>query len=791
MQQKCVSNNLYKFPQKEHKFVAICANFAIIQIEICAFQVHNSAMKKPTIKHLLIACFLFVAMQILCRANIAEYISPFGFAFAFALCYNGVFPVLTSIELFGALAIQSFTIPNLICSASFSAVLFIFWLVQKIFKTKKQYVCLLFCAFSCTANIYFSLSSTFLVVAGVANMACGVLVCYLFSKLISSVLARGVQGLSKNDIICLCFFAMAVGSGLCNLSLFNFQIDKLISMLLIMALALTIQEKSVVLSFSYCVGILITNLNINLVIPYLLIICAAQAIRNKFLLAGAACFIDGAIIYLTNPSFIFILPTIIAACIIVAVPQKLYAKLGTYILGSNISAISSFLLTNKQFDLKNKLMTMSIMFDEMQNCYRDMVMSGNNTQKTYKFVAEEIKNEMCAHCINYMRCYDGKDMTGDFEFLVEKATEKGKITFLDAPNLLASNCTKLNSCISQINQQAQNIIQEQTNQEQANEEKMLSSVQYGAISNIFKELSLQFSAKNVVNAKKSSAIKEKATEFGLVCKECLCFENEQGLHAIYLTLRGIDGVNPLVIDACQSQYAMPLARDICKPTKYSGWSIAKIVPAQKYEVICGIASKPKTAESPNGDNYVFSKISSDKYLVAIADGMGSGANANKISETAIKLIESYYKCGFNDLMVATNINNMLLPATNNFSALDIAIINTQNCIINFIKLGSSISIIKKRNQTYVVEVESLPAGTNELTNPNFDMIKCDAGDIVVMASDGVVDNFGVDGLCDYVANENAINMQIFAESILEEALARGNSAQDDMTVVAYKIAKLR
>ena len=749
-------------------------------------------MNKSIYKKLAISSAIFIALIILCRANIAGYIHPFGFAFAFALIYNGVFPVVTSIELFCALIIQNLSINNIICSATFSAVLFIFWLVQKISKNRKLYLCLIFCAFSCVAHIYFNLSTTLSIVCAISNMLCGVLLCYVFSRLLSTILSRGIQGLSNTDVFYLCFFVIAIASGLCNINILSFSVEKLISICTILSLALILKDKSILLLFCYCVGILITTLDINLIITYLLISCVAQVLyKSKYLLAAVACFIDGFIIYLSGPSVYAILPTIVASIIVCAIPQKIYLQAGLYVLGSKVGAISGYLITSKEADLKNKLMTMSLMFEEMQNCYRNILISGQNPQKTYKFVANDIKNTMCNKCINYMRCYDGKDMTSDFEFLIEKATDKGKITFLDVPNLLASNCTKLNNCISSINEQAQNIIAEQSKQQQTNEEKMISSVQYGAISGIFKELGLQFTHRNTINQQKSAYIKNKCTELGLVCKECLAIENENGLFAVYLTIRGVDGVNPLIIDACQSQYSMPLSREVCQPTKYSGWSIAKIVPAQKYEVICGIAGRSKTSGEPSGDNYIFSKVDSNKYLIAIADGMGNGESANKISETAIKLIESYYKCGFGDLMVAGSINNMLLPISNNFSAIDISVVNTTNCFVNFVKLGSSVSIIKKHDQTYVVDVESLPAGANELSKPTTETIKCDVGDIVVMASDGVIDNFGIENLRDYIATERAINMQIFAESILEEAISRGLSAQDDMTVIAYKIAKSR
>ena len=198
-----IYTNFCKILPKLCQFAQNLHQFALILLH----RKHNNvAMNKSIYKKLAISSAIFIALIILCRANIAGYIHPFGFAFAFALIYNSVFPVVTSIELFCALIVQNLSINNIICSATFSAVLFIFWLVQKISKKRKLYLCLNFCAFSCVAHIYFNLSTTLSIVCAISNMLCGVLLCYVFSKLLSTVLSRGIQGLSNIDVFYLCFF---------------------------------------------------------------------------------------------------------------------------------------------------------------------------------------------------------------------------------------------------------------------------------------------------------------------------------------------------------------------------------------------------------------------------------------------------------------------------------------------------------------------------------------------------------------------------------------------------------
>lgn len=58
------------------------------------------------------------------------------------------------------------------------------------------------------------------------------------------------------------------------------------------------------------------------------------------------------------------------------------------------------------------------------------------------------------------------------------------------------------------------------------------------------------------------------------------------------------------------------------------------------------------------------KTDNGKCIVALCDGMGSGSNAEKMSETAIGLVENFYRAGFDSDTILSCVNHLLVGCGN-------------------------------------------------------------------------------------------------------------------------------
>ena len=162
--------------------------------------------------------------------------------------------------------------------------------------------------------------------------------------------------------------------------------------------------------------------------------------------------------------------------------------------------------------------------------------------------------------------------------------------------------------------------------------------------------------------------------------------------------------------------------------------------------------------------------------------------ANQISSSALSIVESFYKSQFSSETIVHSVNKILIPAgEENFTTLDAVVVDLSSGMADFVKIGASVSVIKQKNQCAVISCSSLPLGVMEKIYPTVEKKVLQVGDIVVIASDGIVDAFSSpENFADFVNNEMFINVQMLADSILEEAESR-TAHPDDMTVIVFKL----
>ena len=211
--------------------------------------------------------------------------------------------------------------------------------------------------------------------------------------------------------------------------------------------------------------------------------------------------------------------------------------------------------------------------------------------------------------------------------------------------------------------------------------------------------------------------------------------------------------------------------------------------APNYDIAFGCSTRIKTGKFLSGDNCSIIPINNDKYIVSICDGMGSGKDANSISNLTIKLIENFYKAGFDNEIILNSINKLLsLNEQENFSTIDLCMIDCRKNIYDFIKLGACKGYIKRASGDIdIIDSSGLPIGVLENIKPHITKLCINNMDIVVFVSDGIEDALG-DDLQKFIKISDIINPQELSNEILNKALEiSGGVAEDDMTVVCIRV----
>lgn len=215
----------------------------------------------------------------------------------------------------------------------------------------------------------------------------------------------------------------------------------------------------------------------------------------------------------------------------------------------------------------------------------------------------------------------------------------------------------------------------------------------------------------------------------------------------------------------------------------------------KYILQVGSAKTAKDGSTVSGDCSLQIKLADGKYLIAIADGMGSGEKARECSKITLRLVKQMLSAGFNGEETVKLINSRMNLSQNKemYSSLDISILDLFVGKIELLKNGACNTYIKNKKTIKQIKSENLPVGIVNDIELQSNTIEINDGDILVMYSDGIIDskeNNGKEWIEDFLKNISTNSVQKIADLILAEAIDNGYGiAHDDMTVIVTKIIK--
>jgi len=221
---------------------------------------------------------------------------------------------------------------------------------------------------------------------------------------------------------------------------------------------------------------------------------------------------------------------------------------------------------------------------------------------------------------------------------------------------------------------------------------------------------------------------------GVECAEAFC--TREGVTAVVRTQSASREKIRRAVSACLKRDYEVTAVD---KTQAAGWSVATLKKRPAYEAVYARAGLGKNGIS--GDSYTFERIG-DKFLAALLDGMGSGAQASESSGAAVELISCFYRAGFDSQSVLAGVNRFLkLPATENYSAADVVVCDLDNATTDIIKIGSPPCYIKTTDTVLKIEGSSLPIGVLDEMRPFVAAKRLYPGQMLILVSDGVADCF--------------------------------------------------
>ena len=726
-------------------------------------------------------------------------VSPFSVSALFALMWCGLYlPVIAGEYLLANIMLMN-KIADIYSAITTVFILLVVYFIHKRIKKPMNVVLVgVYTLLSQVVSLYYIYNvggwldcAIFAVIAVVFLYAC--------VSVFQVVVLRGwFYKLTLDEMVCLITLIVVTTFGIAEIYIFDYALYKFIAtFLILMCVGVNKKTFSLILAISIGLGVSIVNLSLLAIGELAIIAMVANMFGYPHKYKISVITIIG--ITITQIYFVgfereimyTIIPVAFAIVCFLCVPNKIVDKIADKYLSSNQELSVRNVVSSTRKSLKHRMSELSAVFEQMKNIHLGLIREQLSVSQVVNMISSEIGKSLCNDCAHKNHCFKGLGIDGvaSIEKLVEIALKKGKISILDLPSNMMQKCGIVNLLIGKINQLvAEYKLGEQTLTE-TNDIKFLLAEQMGAVSSLLQDLGQELDKNIAYDDSLHNKILNQLLSNNIICSEVLIFSESSNDISVVVIVKGDNAYNPIISKVVGKCLNIPLEVTEVEPTEFSGYYSVKLARSCGRDIVFGISNVTKTGSSNSGDSHSLIRLGNNKYLLALCDGMGSGDNARKISALTMGLVENFYKAGFDDDFVVNSINKLLaINSREEYSTLDLCVIDLSKDIVDFIKLGATYGVIKHENYVEKVETGSLPVGVLGEISPSLKQCALNNKDMIIMVTDGITDAFGeYESFCNFVNSLTSINPQVVAQSILDEAILRnGGIAKDDMTALVAR-----
>ena len=396
----------------------------------------------------------------------------------------------------------------------------------------------------------------------------------------------------------------------------------------------------------------------------------------------------------------------------------------------------------------------------------------------------QLKDKCCLNCERAAKCQKTAVYSG-FRRLIDAGCMKGKVNLIDLPSEITVICSNPSEVMTQLNYILAEYRRYIAETENARSGRKLLADQAHGVAEVMKGCAVDLSRSLGEYSDSEEALKKTFAAHGISCPEIQIDEMYGEILVVACGKYNAKVMCGILAETLGRRYILK------DKLAYDSEKMCLIFTSPpKLDAAFGVAYAVKNGEKVSGDTHSVIRINEHSFLMALSDGMGSGAYARKVSEAAISLIEAFYRAEMPEDTVLRTINKLLsFNRDERFTCIDIAAVNLVTGRADFVKIGSPAGIIVREGEIKVLESTSLPLGILDTLKPTVCSEMLKSGDIVVFMSDGVTSAFpSATELYEFLQGLKPLNPQNLADKILAGALDKaGHTVNDDMTVVCTRL----
>lgn len=462
--------------------------------------------------------------------------------------------------------------------------------------------------------------------------------------------------------------------------------------------------------------------------------------------------------------------------------------------GPVISAVSEPSLYNGRTE------AFAVAVEELSHAFKAMdIKSENENSKKIDMLEHEITGRLCACCDECTVCWNRNkySLSDNIRRLILDA-----IRHISKEELFGSkyvkDCPKYHSMVDEAIEAVGRVEVNEAWHKRLRENRLIIAQQLNAMSDLLHGWSDEYKKCDCSNKIKIARIIYETKEKGILAENVHVYEDIGHRMCIKATVAGkLTGGIPMKNYRIAVEKATGLRLRLEKEAKAIITKNADEITLYEdtdFYTLPGIAVQKKSQSPVSGDSFVMFELDNGKYNICISDGMGSGNDARRESETVVDLMEKFMEAGFKKETAVKLMNSaMVLQGTKeSYSTLDFAEIDLYTGKLELLKVGASASFIKRGKQVEIITSDTLPAGVDPNQELRTSKKSLEDGDFLVMVTDGVLEYLHVEepenALLEIISDIRTDNAGVLAKSILDKVLeCTGGYAIDDMTVLATGI----
>lgn len=595
---------------------------------------------------------------------------------------------------------------------------------------------------------------------------------------------RGLKyRLSPKELSCIAIFVIPLGAGLNSFDIYGVRL--FFFGLVLCLLFLSALDANKILGLAVAAGV-----GASLVTGSPFEVCCASVI------AGAICvlrnvnkYVCGAGTLLTycavawffkSGENLFGIIPVFVACLSVFIPDKAFNKLKGYRQSYQGKFALRTMVNRDRAEVSKKLKNVSSAFRRMET----LLESEQLPEIGADDIVDRICEVNCRNCGKFVICRDKTgDMRSPLKKMVTRGLENGRVSVLDA-DVLGAVCVKLPKIVNMTNECIRNLKYKKERKSGIEQGKEMVISNLDGTADLLDELAASVSTGFGFDVDMEKKIIEELGYANIVAGDVAIYGDSERIN---LSVRESDAKKPELRRVLSEITGMGM-REAERERGVNGTVNLVFLPNPNYGVLYGEKSESK--ENVCGDTRQAVRIANDKLMFILSDGMGTGKEAHFTGINTIALIETFYKAGFTHKTIFSCVSKLLaLRTKESFSALDVAIMDTQTGEIDFIKQGGRESYVFGKNGVEIIEGGSLPLGIVEGGEPTIERRRLSENDLVVLISDGVADRLSFADMTEIMSGLNTLNPQVVSDKIVENAKNKTDGHSDDMTAMTLRVVR--